>query len=40
MLFKIFISGLDSGIEYTLSEFADDTKLTDIADTVEGGDAI
>jgi len=40
MLFNIFVSNMDSGIERTLSRFANDTKLCGAVNMLEGRDAI
>ncbi|GAB0204149.1 cAMP-dependent protein kinase inhibitor alpha [Grus japonensis] len=39
-LFNIFVGNMDGGIECILSKSADDTKLCDVVDTLEGRDAI
>ena len=39
-LFNIFVSHTDSGIERTLSKFADNTKLCGAVDMLEGRDAV
>ncbi|GAB0208906.1 mitochondrial enolase superfamily member 1 [Grus japonensis] len=38
-LFNIFVSDMDSGIECTISKFANDTKLCSAVNTLEGRDA-
>ncbi|GAB0178813.1 hypothetical protein GRJ2_000346600 [Grus japonensis] len=39
-LFNIFVGDMDSGIECTLSKFADNTKLCGVVNMLEGRDAI
>ena len=40
ILFNICINDLDSGIECTLNEFADDAKLNGAVDMIEGRSTI
>ena len=40
LLFNIFVGDMDSGIECTLSKFANDTKLCGAVNTQEGRDVI
>jgi len=40
VLFNVFINDIDSGIEGTFNEFADYNKLSGVANTSEGWDAI
>ena len=39
-LFNIYVGAMDSGIECTLSKFANNTKLCGVVDMLEGRNAI
>ena len=38
--FNLFVADLDSAVECTFSKFADNTKLSNAVDTLEGREAI
>jgi len=40
VMFNIFVSDMDSGTEFSLSKFANDTKLCGVVDMLQGRDAI
>jgi len=40
VLLNVLIGDMDSGIEYTLSKYADNTKMSGAVDTLEGRNAI
>ena len=40
MIFSIFVSDIDNGIECIISKFSDDTKLSKAVDKLEGREAI
>jgi len=40
VLFNVFVSDMDSGLECTLSKYANTTKLCRVVNTLEGRDAI